>query len=202
MSAGTDWQPTNGKTSLAFSSGNYVAINKPSWTGGAKTIVAWVKLTTIGLNNMILGASTDAASGLSPHLRFTTSNVLRFWNYSASYVVDSTTVFAANQLVCVAGMFDGVTSSVWVAGKRDNTNTGDSEIDSGVNWRICSDAFFGLSLSGQLLELRLYNRAISSAEHRLLAVRPGISHELAPRRRSSSAVQFNRLRRLLVGASS
>jgi hypothetical protein len=188
MDAAADWIVNSGRYSLSLSASDYIAINKPAWTGGAKTIVAWINLTTIGQNNMILGASTSPNSGFSPHLRFTSSNVLRFWNYDASFLVDSTTVFSANKLVCVAGMFDGVTSSVWVAGKRDNTNTGDSAIDAGVNWRLGSDALFGLSLAGKLAEVRLYSRAILSTEHQLLAVRPGIAYELAPRRRASVAV--------------
>ena len=48
---------------------------------------------------------------------------------------------------------------------------------------------------------RLYYGLLSSNTIRLLASRRGIAYEMAPRRRSSSAVQFNRRRRLLLGAS-
>lgn len=55
---------------------------------------------------------------------------------------------------------------------------------------------------GWLEEMRVYSRAMTANEFRRLASRQGIAYEFAPRRRSSSAVQFNRRRRLLVGASS
>ena len=50
-------------------------------------------------------------------------------------------------------------------------------------------------------DLRIYNRVVSATENRALASRRGIAYEMPPRRRSSSAVQFNRRRRLLLGAS-
>ena len=57
--------------------------------------------------------------------------------------------------------------------------------------------------SCQLDDVRIYNRALSPQEIRILATRRGIAYELAPRRRSAAAVPaFNRRRRLLIGASS
>jgi hypothetical protein len=50
-------------------------------------------------------------------------------------------------------------------------------------------------------DIRIYNRGINENEIRLLASRRGIAYEQAPRRRSSSAVQFNRRRRLLLGST-
>lgn len=58
-----------------------------------------------------------------------------------------------------------------------------------------------LPFNGLLHEISIYQRALTRGEISILAIKPRISYELAPRRRSSSAVQFNRRRRLLVGAS-
>ena len=55
---------------------------------------------------------------------------------------------------------------------------------------------------GVLNDIAIYTRSLSPQEIRLRGSRPGIAYELAPRRISSSAVQFNRRRRLLLGASS
>jgi len=57
------------------------------------------------------------------------------------------------------------------------------------------------NINGNMTDIRLYNRALSPNEVALLVTCPGIAYELAPRRRSSSAVQFNRRRRLLLGVS-
>ena len=54
----------------------------------------------------------------------------------------------------------------------------------------------------QLDAIAYHNRALQSQEVQLLSCRRGIAYELAPRRRASVAVQFNRRRRLLVGAGS
>ncbi len=51
-------------------------------------------------------------------------------------------------------------------------------------------------------DIRIYNRALTENEIRILASRRGIAYELAPRRRSALVAGFNRRRRLLVGAGS
>jgi hypothetical protein len=51
-------------------------------------------------------------------------------------------------------------------------------------------------------DIAIYNRALLPREVKIRSSLRGIAYELAPRRRSSSAVQFNRRRRLLVGAGS
>jgi hypothetical protein len=60
----------------------------------------------------------------------------------------------------------------------------------------------GAFYSGAIWDVMVHNRVLSPNEIRLLASRRGIAYEMAPRRRASSAVQFNRRRRLLIGASS
>lgn len=54
---------------------------------------------------------------------------------------------------------------------------------------------------GLIDDVMMFNRMVTPSEARLLASRRGIAYELAPRRRASVAVQFNRRRRLLLGAS-
>ena len=56
-------------------------------------------------------------------------------------------------------------------------------------------------MTGMVDDCIAYQRVLSDNEIRLLASRRGIAYELAPRRRSRVAVQFNRRRRLLLGAS-
>lgn len=59
-----------------------------------------------------------------------------------------------------------------------------------------------LSFGGQIDDIRRYTRPLLANEIALLGSRRGIAYELAPRRRSSSGIAFNRRRRLLVGAGS
>jgi hypothetical protein len=55
--------------------------------------------------------------------------------------------------------------------------------------------------NGSIGDVRMYS-IVNPGLLYTLSKRPGIAYELAPRRRSSAAVQFNRRRRLLVGAGS
>jgi hypothetical protein len=80
-----------------------------------------------------------------------------------------------------SGLITFDSTSLWV-GLRQN-GTGDSPF------------------AGQIHDLRI-NNAYAPSLCQLYNSRPGIAYEMAPRRRSSSAVQFNRRRRLLIGASS
>jgi hypothetical protein len=59
----------------------------------------------------------------------------------------------------------------------------------------------GRHLNGLIDDIRIYSRRLSANEIRILASRRGIAYEMATRRRSSSAVQYNRRRRLLLGAT-
>lgn len=57
----------------------------------------------------------------------------------------------------------------------------------------------GFATSGSIYDMSIFNRNVERHVG-LLSRRPGIAYELAPRRRSSSGIAFNRRRRLLVGA--
>jgi hypothetical protein len=72
----------------------------------------------------------------------------------------------------------------------------------GTVWQLGKYQFGNAFNNGFADDFRAYSRALTSNEIKLLAMRRGIAYELAPRRRSSSAVLFNRRRRLLVGAHS
>ena len=94
---------------------------------------------------------------------------------------------------------DGISRSLMYSGFFDPTVTGTySGLLTFGRRNIASETWS----AGQIDDVRVYSRILSPQEIGILASRRGISYELAPRRRSSSAVQFNRRRRLLVGAGS
>ena len=202
MDAGSDWVANGGKYALDFDgTDDYISIAKPNWTGGAKTIFAWIRLATLGRNNWIFDGSTDPSFGYSPMFRVHLTNKLRFWNYQATFFVDSVTSISANEWTAVAASWDRTTSSVWINGNKDASSTGDSSTDAGANWRIASSSFFSQFCAGQISELRFYNRAISATDHKILSTRRGIAYEMAPRRRSSAQVTVAPLRYNLFSGS-
>ena len=74
--------------------------------------------------------------------------------------------------------------------------------DNGVNLGAYTNPNVFAPTNGKITDMRIYARDLTPREFAILALRPGIAYEMAPRRRSSAAVQFNRRRRLLVGAGS
>ena len=56
-------------------------------------------------------------------------------------------------------------------------------------------------IEGIISQLQMWSRPLQNNAITLLASRLGIAYEMAPRRRASSAVQFNRRRRLLLGST-
>ena len=100
----------------------------------------------------------------------------------------------------VIGYLNGL--PVWTptpAGAATITKSATREFRFG---NVVDQNFSSRACNCQLLSLGIYQRALLSGEIGLLARRPGISYETTHRRRSSSAVQFNRRRRLLLGAQS
>jgi hypothetical protein len=136
-----------------------------------------------------------------------------FW-YAGGAITDSQHVYtsadvADGRLHClVFRRINGTTPQIWVDGVNRavtvvGTATANANADSSTDpIRIGALTDAGASLAYSFIEARMYETALSDAAIRLVSSRPGVSHELAPRRRSSSAVQFNRRRRLLLGAQS
>ena len=91
---------------------------------------------------------------------------------------------------------DGKLTAKTTVGGTGVLATGNSNRNLNIG-RVNHSASF-LPYAGFLDDVRIYDYAM--ADPRALSLRRGIAYEMAPRRRSSSAVQFNRRRRLLVGA--
>jgi len=90
----------------------------------------------------------------------------------------------------------------------DGKQVGTATLGAGTQSTSSSAVMFGEqvgytsgNLIGSIFDCICYRRVLTPAEMGMLGLRPGIMFEPTPRRRSSSAVQFNRRRRLLLGVS-
>jgi hypothetical protein len=101
--------------------------------------------------------------------------------------------------VHVAGSYDGDTLRVFYQGKLLGSTSSTLSIAScntlsfGVNVDGNNDVYT-FSTDGQMTDGRLYNRALSPQEIRLLASRRGIAYEMAPRRWTSQQIAAYRAR--------
>ena len=127
---------------------------------------------------------------------------------AGGYVNSGTNAYSLNTPQCFIGTFNSVqdTIRVYINGIQTVVSTSaTAAMPSGTGTiRVGRQQSAVQSfLNGSIYEIRIYSRELSQQEAALLSLRPGISQELAPRRRSSVQVAgFNRRRRLLIGASS
>jgi hypothetical protein len=102
----------------------------------------------------------------------------------------------------IVGTWNGTTVSVFVNGIKgttDGTYTGAVSATTSpllVNKTHVGDTVWGCHVGS----VQIWKRQLTTNEIRLLQSRQSVAYDLAPRRRSSSAVLFNRRRRLLIGA--
>jgi hypothetical protein len=200
MDAGTDWVLSGGKWSLDVDATNdTVAIPniRPIQDTDKLTISFWVNLRGLASGEGLF--AQWQSNGTLAYI--VTGNKIRY--QVGGNAIDSSTAVEVNRWYHVACR-SIANQSVYINGRLDVTTA-----LFGTNTSAVTPQFFiggngagGIGRSNAIFgEFMIHNRALSDMEIRLLASRRGIQHELAPRRRSSSAVQFNRRRRLLLGST-
>ena len=220
MDPGTDWVTSSGKYALDFDGTNdFIDVGSRSLLSatGDWTISGWIfhrdtpfdtdamfsQYIAVGNNGrLFLGINNSNKARLFlgsdptlPSVNVLSSGTINTgqWCHLAATRSQSTfTLFVDG--TAVASHTD--------AGNRQILQTGNilgAFTDSSVTYNAVplADALFGM-----LDDVRIFNQVTPSRHIMTMASRRGIAYEIVPRRRSSSAVQFNRRRRLLVGAGS
>ena len=209
MTSAAAWTPNQGRYGLSFtgSSQNVDTGNSSSFdfATGDFSVCVWVRITTA--DNGIMGTFSSILRGWGLYI-WATSPYINWIAYGATATNDSRkgtlNIVGDNRWHLVAANYSRVTG---ITTYLDGVNIGNASTLTGD---LSSSQTLQLgrypispTFTGQLDDVRIYNRSLSDQEHRLLASRRGIAYEMAPRRRSSAAVaSFNRRRRLLVGVSS
>ena len=209
MDAGTDWTGLNGKYLLDFDGSNdFVSFPVMPFLTGITTITVSCFVSVSSASQLTLVSryyQTTIDNGWL--LQGGTTSGFRFAGREsvASFLSSGNSgAINAGQVYHVCGRKVGNEWSIWVDGRlASSANVGVGTTVFGVNPLFLAriDTPSPIYTACNLDDVRIYTRSISPQEIRLLATRRGIAYELAPRRRSSSAVQFNRRRRLLLGAS-
>jgi len=190
------WVPHTGRYALSFAgagSGNRV-VYANLVTAVPYTFSIWARATSLSGGGVTVGgvgyapfgvpyamyvdATNIYIAGTTFFRAFSFNSVVGAWhNYTCVVTSDATRVFVNGTLIGTQA----------TAGNQTFQNIG-AQADNTFNW------------NGSLDDFAVWDRALSTQEIALRARRRGIAFELAPRRRASVAVQFNRRRRLLVGA--
>ena len=209
MDAGTDWIPVNGRYGLDFDGTNdsvsFPVI--PSLTGITTVTVSCFVSVSAAAQNTVVSRYYQTTINNGWLLQGGTTSGFRFAGREsiASFLSSGNSgAINAGQVYHVCGRKVGDEWSIWVDGRLANfANVGAGTTVFAVNPLLFArvDTPSTSSTACRLDDVRIYTRALAPREMRLLATRRGIAYELAPRRRSSSAVQFNRRRRLLLGST-
>lgn len=198
MDAGTDWVPSSTRYALDFDATNdYVTTPYVCDLAGNWSWSFWFRQTA---HAHLLGQGDGGGVGIKGvYVQSDDVGKIAVVHNGAVRIESAATTIGAWHHVAV--IKSGTTATLHVDGALIGsasiaaTSTAVFEIG-----RIMFGGVYYYSGPKMLDSLTVYNVAIVPNIHRLLATRRGIAHELAPRRRASVAVAFNRRRRLLVGA--
>ncbi len=198
LTNGPTWSTQQGKRSILFDgTDDYIACGNLNITG-TKTISAWVYPTSTARGGIF--GTRGGGNGAVFLINGPSAGSLRYYHTGLG---DGNVAAGVPQNTWshVAVAYADGTARFFVNGREVGSASGYStETASTVSWIGAEDgsSIFG----GGIGSVMLHNRVLTVAELKLASSRIGIEYELAPRRRLSSAVQFNRRRRLLVGAGS
>jgi hypothetical protein len=217
VSGGAGFAPNFGRYSLELDGSNdFVEMPAISRIQGVTqlTLLLWASFDTSRTNGLFsYGTSGGDTNDI---FIYTSAGVLRFQiNNGADTRADYTVSLSRSNLTCVVMRFDGNGATnadreqVFVNGNQVSLSfIGNVPIStaSPPNARMRVGDYYsfpgGWNALGSISQVAIWTRFLSNKEISLVSLRPGIAHELAPRRRSALVAGFNRRRRLLVGAGS
>jgi hypothetical protein len=208
MDAGTDWVPSQGRYALDFDGSNdYVRTTGfgPLSTlthNTAFTVSLWFRSAILtSFRNLAIKRIAGSATAFN---MFTSGTGITFSQFDGSTdrtsgVVGSlvTSRWYHAALVSTGSGLIGYLDGVQIG--SSTTSLSPSANSDGIT--LGHDPILGRYFAGNIDDVRVDLMALSQQQIWLLASRRGIGYELAPRRRSVLvAAEFNRRRRLLIGA--
>ena len=143
-------------------------------SSASMSVSAWVKLSALSLNQKIVYKAHSVSPWESWELHVNTSNeaVFQLVNTSATYFNAGTNPISANVWYNVVGVKDGNNLKIYLNGIDSSAWT---DTVSGTVQNANSNLTFGLTdvsgtspLSGRIDEVRIYSRALSASEIKML----------------------------------
>ena len=196
LTAAAGWVSSEGRYSLRGrqSSNSQVDIAALSISGDTYTFMFWLKLRSfVGGYPFVMAGGTTLELGSSATGMFFRPGV----EFSGG------SQFVVGKLEHRAVVASGGVVTLYINGKPFSSAShtyGSISVFRLLNGADASGNNI-YSMDGDLYEASVYNAALSPNVVSLAASRRLIAYEIASRRRSSTAVAFNRRRRLLLGAS-
>jgi hypothetical protein len=202
LTNGPTWTASQGRYAITGDgTDDYIECGTSSLTSFGNTsdfsVSCWFFATATGAERGLITRVNSSDQGWALTI---SSGTVRFPAWHAGPSIAITT----NRVYHVCAVNRSGTREIWLDGTlaaSAATGTITANTINTVIGRYYGN-FAGFSHAGWIDGAKIHGRALAAGEIKLLASRRGIAEELAPRRRASVAVQFNRRRRLLVGAGS
>lgn len=173
------WTGSGTGLALRFDGVNdYCAISPPSISLSRFSLCLWCNavVTLAAFKGILISRSggLSAGAGLFPNA----GGLTAMWNGTAAEYNATTglTLPPAGQWFFAAMIVDGPTVTTWLNGSSYSVAITETARDISGPWRLGADSFDPANRSSNVLvdDVRMYNRAITQAEIRLLASRRGI----------------------------
>jgi hypothetical protein len=203
-----DWVVSGGAGALDFDGVNdLVSCGRPILLGsGDFTISTWVYLAVIDDDQVFAGNYGTGASNLTgvqigTTKAYTTPPLAanRFNFYLGSHL-QSNFVFSATTWYHLVAVRRGGVVSLYVNGVFDISGTRSNSIGSTIAWTLGSGPnYSGEEMTGRIDDSRVYNRALTPPEIRLLASRRGIGLRSQKQTMFYQFPSGSKRRRLLTG---
>ena len=182
--AADDWVSSERGRALDFDGANdFVAFSSIPFTGtGPFSVLAWLKSSSATVGGQVFG--NYFAGNLQV---FYGTNFIGMWLANSSTYLGTNPwntqlpQFTTNTTCMVAQRFSNGETRCYLDAVLQKTGSSTADIGSTTAFRIGANAGGGERFAGQILQVSLYNRALSESEIRILASRPGIG--LVPQRR-------------------
>jgi hypothetical protein len=191
MDAATDWVVNQGVINLDFDGSNDLVSRSVSLVPSSSySLVVWCRRTGSGGG----GAGRIMELGTTNILLYGSASLLEFnVNGVGISSASSGLVTNDNRFYCAAATFSSVSGSMQLYENGRLLASGSSTSPASIaSINIGNRADAARAWSGGIADARLYNRAISQSEIRLLASRIGIAYELdrSSRYKAASAPAF------------
>lgn len=127
---------------------------------GDFTLMAWVKVDSIGSNYYIIDTSSSATVGNGYSFRILTTGKVRFWSYNVNHnLIDSATTLSANTWYHLAVVHNSTQNKIYINGSLDATqNWTQSHAQSNTSrLRIGSSDLLGGTMNGFIDEVGFFN---------------------------------------------
>lgn len=209
MDPGTDWVPSGGKLALDFDGVDDNITSTIQIPSTSITFSAWIYIRTLNSTLRYIGGVQNSGLDGGRMLRINSSNQMQFEIIGSSIKDANGTTLTANRWIHVVGVKNDSESTGYLY--QDGNQVGSVSL-TGVtysaslsNFKIGarSDASSNY-FDGQLDDVRIYDRALTPQEIRLLYTGGrgvGLLPERIKHRRKTTAAATNRRRRLICGAN-